>query len=328
MRKVLFRVFVLLHSLMAFSAMAQALAPGSAQPWPTKPLKIVVINAPGGLPDIAARIVAVNLAKSIGQPVVVENRPGAGGNIAAAYVAKAPPDGSTLLLTGYNQAINPTLLPNPGFDYERDLAALTMVAQGNMLLLASNSLPVKNVAELIALARQKPKSISMAIAPLGSPNHIGAELLSMLAGIDIVMVMYQGIAPAMPDMIAGRVDIAVAALGPGLPLVRSGKLKALAVTAAKRTAFAPEIPTAAESGLPGYDLSTWVCIMTTGSTPQPVVTRLNTEIRKVLELTDAREALAKQGAEVSTSTPEELRAYIRAEAVRWAAVLKNAKLKQ
>jgi tripartite-type tricarboxylate transporter receptor subunit TctC len=325
MRRTFCALVLLATGFASAPAMAQS---GSGQPWPSKTLKIVVINAPGGLPDIAARVVANNLSKPIGQAVVVENRPGAGGNIAALYVAKAPPDGHTLLLNGFNQAVNPTLLPNPGFDYEKDLAPVTMIAEGPMLLLASPTLPANNVAELVALAKRKPASLSMAIAPIGSPNHIGAELLSMMAGADIVMVMYQGIAPAMPDMVAGRVDIAIAAIGPGLPFVKAGKLKALAVTTLKRTSFAPEVPTATESGLPGFDLNTWVCMMVTGGTPKPIVSRLNAEIRKVMALPEVRESLVKQGAEPSTSTPEELGALIKAEAVKWAAVLKNAKLKQ
>lgn len=287
-----------------------------------------MINAPGGLPDIAARVIAGHLSKPLGQPVVVENRPGGGGNIAAAYVAKAPPDGHTLLLTGINQAVNPTLLPNPGFDYDNDLAALSMVAEGNMLLLASPSFAASSIAELIALAKQKPGSVSIAIAPIGSPNHIGAELLAQVAGIDLVMVMYQGIAPAMPDLMAGRVDLAIAALGPGLPLVRNGKVKALAATRMRRTELAPNIPTAAESGLPGFELNTWVCIMTTGGVLSTLQERLSLEIRKVLALAEVRDAFAKQGAEAAGSTPEELRAHVKAEALKWSNVLKRAKLKQ
>ena len=299
-----------------------------AQSWPSRAMKIVVVNAPGGLPDIAARAVAGELSKSVGQPVIVENRPGAGGNIASLYVAKAPADGHTLLLTGFNMAVNPTLTPNPGFDYEKDLAPVSMVADGDMLILANPALPAKNLTELIALGRQKPGGLSIAIAPIGSPNHVGAELLWQAAGIDLVMVMYQGIAPAMPDLVAGRVDLAIAAIGPSLPLVKGGKLRALAATTLKRTSFAPEVPSAAESGLPGFDLNTWVCLMVTGGTPKPVVARLSAEIRKVMALPEVRESLARQGATAVSSTPEELGAYIKSEALKWAGVLKSAKLKQ
>ena len=321
-------VLAVLPCFAVASAVAQTGPAGPGQSWPARPVRIIVINAPGGLPDIAARVVAANLSKAIGQPVVVENRPGAGGNIAASFVVKSPPDGHTLLLTGINQSINPTLLPNPGFDYKNDLAAVTLIAEGNMLLLANTALPANNVVELIALAKKKAGAISIAIAPIGSPNHIGAEMLSQMTGTEIVMAMYQGIAPAMPDLVSGRVDIAIAAIGPGLPLVRAGKLKALGVTRLTRTALAPDIPTLHESGLPGFDLNTWVCLMTTGGTPKAVVERLNAEIRKLMALPEVRDSLAKQGAEASTSTPEQLEAYIRAEAVKWAGVLKNAKLKQ
>ena len=319
----------LLRFIAALGCCSTLCAPSPAQvpSWPNKALKIVVVNAPGGLPDIAARAVATELSKSVGQPVVVENRPGAGGNIASLYVAKAPADGYTMLLTGFNMAVNPTLTPNPGFDYEKDLAPVSLVAEGDMLILANPALPAKNISELIALGRQKPGGLSIAIAPIGSPNHVGAELLAQASGMDLVMVMYQGIAPAMPDLVSGRVDLAIAAIGPSLTFMKSGKLKGLAATTLKRTPFAPEVPTAVESGLPGFDLNTWVCLMTTGGTPKPVVNRLSGEIRKVMALPDLRESLARQGATAVSSTPEELDAYIKAEAVKWASVLKSAKMK-
>src|SRR3954469_13163302 len=191
----------------ALALCSQSRAQSQAQDWPQRPLKIMVIAAPGGLPDLMARLVAKHLTESLGQPVVVENRPGAGGNMAALAVAKAAPDGYTLLLTGNNHAVNPTLIPDAGFDYQRDLAPVTMVAEANMVLVAHPSLPANNVGELVALAKQKAGSIAMAMSPIGTPNHLGAELLAQMAGIDLNFVVYPGIGPAMPDLLAGRTHI-------------------------------------------------------------------------------------------------------------------------
>jgi tripartite-type tricarboxylate transporter receptor subunit TctC len=318
----------ILGSLLACGLACGAVAPAAAQDWPQRPLRIMVIAAPGGLPDAMARLVAKHLTTALGQPVVVENRPGSGGNMAAQAVAKAAPDGTTLLLTGTNQALNPTLIPDPGFDYERDLAPVTMVAEANMLLVATPSLPVSNVRELIALAKQKPNSIAMAISPIGTPNHSGAELLAQMAGIDLTLVPYAGIGPATPDLLAGRTHIAISAIPSMHPHVAAGNLKALAVTRLMRSPFLPDIPTVAESGLPGFDVNAWVCLMATGGTPEPVIARLNAEVRKMMELPEVRESFARQGLEASTMSPRELGDFINAESVKWAGVLKNAKVKK
>ena len=314
--------------LVACGAVLAGAIPADAQDWPQRPLKILVIAAPGGLPDAMARLVAKHLTTALGQPVVVENRPGAGGNMAAQGVAKAAPDGTTLLLTGTNQALNPTLIPDPGFDYERDLAPVTMVAEANMLLVAHPSLPANNVRELVALAKQKPASVAIAISPIGTPNHSGAELLMQMAGIDLTVVPYPGMGPATPDLLAGRVHIAISAIPSMYPHVAAGTLKALAVTRPTRSPFVPHIPTVSESGLPGFDVNAWVCLMTTGGTPAPVIARLNAEVRKMMALDEVRDSFAKQGLEASTMSPEELGAYIKSESVKWANVLKNAKVKK
>ena len=299
-----------------------------AQDWPQRPLRIMVIAAPGGLPDAMARLVAKHLTTALGQPVTVENRPGAGGNMAAQAVAKAAPDGTTLLLTGTNQALNPTLIPDPGFDYERDLAPVTMVAEANMLLVAHPSLPANNVAELVTLAKQKPNSVAIAISPIGTPNHSGAELLMQMAGIELTVVPYPGMGPATPDLLAGRVHIAISAIPSMYPHVVAGTLKALAVTRPTRSPFVPDIATVAESGLAGFDVNAWVCLMATGGTPKPVIDRLNAEVRKMMNLPEVKESFARQGLEASTMSPEQLGAYIKAESTKWADVLKNAKVKK
>ena len=297
------------------------------QTWPTRELRILVIAAPGGFPDMTARILATHLSQSLGQPVVVENRAGGGGNIATAAVAKAAADGHTLLLTGNNHAVNPTLLPNPGFDYQRDVSPVTMLAQANMIVLGSPVHGLRTIGDLVALAKQRPKEMSIATAAIGTPNHLGAELLASLTGIDFIFVAYKGIAPAIPDLISGQIHVAIGALPAVLPLVKAGKVNGLAVTRAERSPLAPEIPTAAEAGLAGFDLNAWVCLMTTGGTPPATVNTLNAEVRKIMARPDVRETFLKQGNEPVTSTPEELGAHIRAEAAKWERVLKNARFR-
>lgn len=300
-----------------------------AQPapmWPTKPVKIVVIASPGGLVDVAARIIANHLAKTTTHAVVVENRPGGGGNIATDFVAKSPPDGHTLLSTGSNHAVNQTLLPNPGFDYIKDVAPVTMLGQGNMILVGTASLPANNVAELVELAKRHPRTISIGHGPIGTPGHVASELFASMAGVQLIVVPYKGIGSAVADIVSGQVHLGIGALPAVQPLIHGGRLKALAVTSAKRTAVMPNVPTVAESGVPGFDVITWISLMTTGGTPAPLLERISAEIRTIMALAEVREAFDKQGTDVVTSTPAELAAYIRAEAAKWAGVLKNVKV--
>jgi tripartite-type tricarboxylate transporter receptor subunit TctC len=197
-----------------------------------------------------------------------------------------------------------------------------------MLLVAHPSLPANNVAELIALAKQKPNSIAIAMSPIGTPNHLGAELLAQRTGIELTFVLYPGIGPAMPDLLAGRTQIAISAMSSMHPHVAAGTLKALAVTRPVRSPFAPDIPTVAESGIPGFDVNAWVCLMATGGTPAPIIARLNAEVRKMMELPEVKESFANQGLETSTMSPDELGLYIKTESEKWSHVLKNAKVKK
>jgi tripartite-type tricarboxylate transporter receptor subunit TctC len=295
--------------------------------WPgTKPIRFEVIAAAGGLVDIVPRALSNSLAASIGVAVVVENRPGAGGNVAAAVVARAEPDGHTLLVTGSNLVVNPTLLPNPGFDYDRDLAPVSMVVASKLLLVASPSFPANTITDVIALAKQKPKSVSIAISPIGTPNHLAAEMLAQFGGIDLNFVAYNGIAQALPDVIAGRVDLAVAAISVLLPQVRSGALKALAVTSSQRYPLARDIPTAAEAGLAELRIDGWICVVTTGGTPAPIVARVDQEIAKALAAPEIRDAFAKQGVEIAHMNPNQLGEFLRAEAARFSSLLKNSRV--
>jgi tripartite-type tricarboxylate transporter receptor subunit TctC len=299
-----------------------------ADSWPgTAPLRFEVIAAAGGLPDIVPRLLSNYLSASLGVPVVVENRPGGGGNIAAAVVARAEPDGHTLLVTSTNQVVNPILLPDPGFDYQRDLVPVSMVVSAKLLLLASPSFPAKTITDVIARAKQKPKSVSIAIPPIGSPNDLAAEMLAQYGNVDLTFVPYQGIAQAIPDLMANRVDLAVGSLPALLPQIHSGTLKAMAVLSSQRSPLAPDIPTSAEAGLAGLIIDNWICIMTTGGTPAPIIARLDEEIAKALARPEVGDAFAKQGVEIFHMGPQQLGEFMHAEATRYSALLRHSRVK-
>src|SRR5580700_1174761 len=314
--------------LLAISLCA-AQAASDAPDWPAaKPLRFEVSAAAGGLIDLVPRQLSNDLAASIGVPVIVEDRPGAGGNIAAGLVARAEPDGHMLLVTGSNQVVNPTLLPKPGFDYADDLVPVSMLVASKLLLVASPSFPAKNITDVINMARQKPKSVSIAISAIGTPNHLAAEMLAQFGGVDMTFVPYDSVAQAIPDLIAGRVDLTVAALSSLLPQVRSGALKALALTSPQRSPLAPEIPTAAEAGMPELQIDGWICVLTTGGTPAPIVARLDLEIAKVLALPEVRDAFARQGVETFHMNPNQLDAFLQAEAARFSGLLKHSRVRR
>jgi tripartite-type tricarboxylate transporter receptor subunit TctC len=318
MRRVVFLVSLL--------CVTQAAA--GPQDWPgTKPIRFEAGSAAGGVIDFVPRELSNYLSASIGVPVVVEDRPGAGGNIAAGVVAKADPDGHTLLVTGSNQVVNPTLLPNPGFDYQRDFVPVSMVLVAKMRLVASPSFPAKNTTDVIRIAIQKPKSVSIAISVIGSPNHLGAEMLAQYGKIDLTFVPYDGMAQAIPDLIAGRVDLGVGATSSLLPQVRSGALKALAVLSQQRSPLAADIPTAAEAGLPELQLDGWICVMGTGGTSAPIVARLDEEFAKALALPEVRNAFAKQGLENFHLGPRQLGEFLQSEAARFASLLQHSRVK-
>jgi tripartite-type tricarboxylate transporter receptor subunit TctC len=295
--------------------------------WPgTKPLRFETGSAAGGMTDIVPRELSNYLSASIGVPVIVENRPGAGGNIAAAIVAKAEPDGHTLLVTGSNQAVNPTLLPNPGFDYERDLVPVSMAVSVKLLLVSAPSFPAKNITDVIKIAKQKPKSVSIAASVIGTPSHLAAEMLAQYGDIGLTFVPYGGSTQAVPDLIANRVDLAVGSLPAMLPLVRSGALRALAVTSSQRSSFAPDIATSAEAGLPELQIDSWVCIMTTGGTPAPIIARLDGAFAKAFSLPEVRDAFAKLGIEIFYMNSEELGKFIRSQTARYSDLLKHSRV--
>jgi tripartite-type tricarboxylate transporter receptor subunit TctC len=314
--------------IVLLGALIGAAQPAGAQDWPgNKPVRFETIGAAGGLVDLVPRVLSNYLSASIGVPVVVENRPGAGGNIAAAVVARAQPDGHMLLVTSSNQAVNPTLLPNPGFDYARDLAPVSMVASAKLLLVASPSFPAKNITDVIEIAKQKPKSVSIAIPVIGSPNHLAAEMLAQFADIDLNFVPYDVITQAVPDLMGDRVDLGIGAISTMLPLVRSGSLKALALISPQRSVLASEIPTSAEAGLPELQIDNWICIMATGGTPAPIIARLDGEIVKALALPEVRDAFAKQGIEIFHLNPQQLGKFLQSEAARFSSLLEHSRVK-
>jgi tripartite-type tricarboxylate transporter receptor subunit TctC len=315
-----------LHALLLASFVCAA--PADAQDWPgTKPLRLESGSAAGGVTDLVARKLSNYFSASIGVPVVVEDRPGGGGNVAAAVVAKAEPDGHTLLVTGSNHVVNPTLLPAPGFDYKRDFVPVSMVAVAKLLLVAAPAFPAKNIIDVIKIAKQKPKSVSIAFSVIGTPSHLAAEMLAQYGDVDLTFVPYDGGAQAIPDVVANRVDLEISATSTLLAQVQSGALKALAVLSPQRSLLAPDIPTSAESGLPKLQIDSWICIMTTGGTPAPVVARLDKEIATVLASPAVRDAFGKWGIEIFHLNPQQLGEFLHAEAARFSNLLEHSRVK-
>ena len=315
-------------SLVAASLLLTIQAASASEPWPGgRPLKFEVGSAAGGVLDLVPRVLSDYLTASLGVPVVEENRPGAGGNIAAGTVAKAEPDGHSLLVTGSNLAVNPTLLPDPGFDYGRDLTPVSMLLLPEELLVAAPAFPAKNITDVIAIARRKPKSVSIAISPIGTPNHLAAEMLAQYGNIDLTFVPYDGIAQSMPDLIASRVDLAVGTMAALLPQIQSGALRALAVLSPQRSTLAPDIPTSAEAGLPAMQIGGWICVMTTGGTPKPIIARLDREFGKALDVPEIRAAFAKRGIKIFYLDSQHLGEFIQTEAARYSGLLQHSRVK-
>jgi len=308
----------------ALAALAACLAaPLSAQTFPNKPIRMLVAYAPGGGTDILARTLAQAMSEDLGQPVVVENKPGASGNIAADIVAKAAPDGYTILMATVAHSINPGLYKALPYDSIGDFAPVSLVASVPLILLVSPTVPVSNVKELIALAKAQPGKLNNAIAT-GSMPHLAGEMFKKMAGVEIVPVPFKGNSPAYPDLMAGRVQIMFDALSSGLPQVRGGQLKGIAVTSAQRSQAAPDIPTVAESGLPGFEADAWYGVLAPAKTPPAVVDRLNAAIRKAVAMPAVQEKLKGQGYTILVDSPAEFTAYIKSETVKWGKVVKES----
>ncbi len=293
-----------------------------AENYPDKPIRIVVPMAPGGAVDLTARLYAQKLAEYLGQPVLVDNQAGGGGSFGPGIVAKAPPDGYTILFMSKSSMVTGLLHKLP-YDIPKSFAPIIHTDSPRSIFAASTSLPAKTVKELIALAKSKPGQVTYASDGIGSSAHISLELFKMTEGIDLLHIPYKGQGPALIDMLAGRVDVKSSGMLSVLPYIRSGKLRALAVTGDKRTQAAPEIPTFSESGVVGWS-GTWQGFLAPAGTPKQIVQRLNTEIRKVLNLPDIRSRLTNDGVEIIGSTPEEFNDFINKEKALWGKVVKDA----
>ena len=295
----------------------------AAQPYPSKPIRFVVPYPAGGPLDTVARLLGQKVSESVKQPVIVENKAGAGGNIGADAVAKSPGDGYTILMGAVaTHAINPTLYAHIPYDPIRDFIPVTQVASTPNVLVVNPSVPAANVKEFIAYARANPGKLNFGSGSTGSAGHLAGELFKTLAGVDMTHVPYKGAAPAMNDLIGGQIQLMFDNLASALGQVRAGRVRALAVTTARRTTLAPDLPTIAESGLPGFDINTWFGIFVPANTPREIVDRLHDEFTRALAAPDVREKMLSLGAEPVGSTPAEFAAYIRAEAEKYARVIK------
>jgi tripartite-type tricarboxylate transporter receptor subunit TctC len=310
-----------------FLAAILLLAAGAAaaQSWPSKPLKIIVPYPAGGTSDILARAIGPGLTAALGQPVVIENKPGATGNVGADFVAKSPADGYTLLLADIGSlAISPSVFTSLPFEPVKDFAPVIMVAYSPHLLVVHPSVPAKDAKELIALAKARPDSFNFAVSGIGGANHLAGIDFAQRAGIKWTYVPYKGGSQALTDMVGGQSNVMFNGMLATYPFVKDGKLKALAISSAKRFAAAPEIPTVAESGMPGFETGSWQGIVAPAGTPPEVVARLHATVTAILATPEMKERLDKAGAEVRPMSPAQFGGFIRDERDRWAKVVKES----
>ncbi|HET7671498.1 MAG TPA: tripartite tricarboxylate transporter substrate binding protein [Burkholderiales bacterium] len=303
-----------------------AAAPVWSQAWPSKPLRYIVPFPPGAFNDTLARTLSAELPKTLGQPVIVENRPGGNTIPATDLAAKSAPDGHTLYGAALPFSVIQTLYKTP-FDVTKDFAPITLAGVTPNLLVANPSAPVGSVKELIAYAKANPGKLNYASTGNGTSNHLSFELFKSMTGTDVTHIPYKGSAPAVTDLIAGQVQVMFDNTPNVLPHVRAGKLKALAVSSKQRTALAPEIPTVDEAGVPGYDVGVWFGVLTVAGTPRDVVQRLNTEMVKILTSAEVKERFGKMGVEVIAGTPEHFSQFLKSEVARWAKVVQDARIK-
>ncbi len=299
-----------------------------AQAYPSRPIHLVVPFPAGGPTDVIARAIGQKLSDAVGQPVVIDNKPGAGGAIGSEAVAHSAPDGYTVVIgTSSTHSIGPALNPKTPYKVERDFAPVSLVATAPNVLIVSPKLPVNSVRELIALAKAQPGKLNYATSGVGTIVHLSSVLFANMAGIDIVHVPYKGVTQALPDIMSGQIALMFDNIVGVLPRVKAGQEKAIAVTSLKRSALAPNIPTVAESGLPGYESETYFGVFAPAGTPDAVVTKLSQDLAQVLKRPDLKELLATQGAEAVGSDPAKLAAVVRADTAKWEKVIKAAGVK-
>jgi tripartite-type tricarboxylate transporter receptor subunit TctC len=306
------------------ATLALAALHAQAQSYPSKPIRVIVPLAAGGPGDVLARAVGQKLAESVGQPVIIDNRPGANTNIGNEAVAKSAPDGYTLLMSASTLTINPALYANLAYDPVKSFAPVTLVATTPLVLVVHPSLPVKSVKELIALAKAKPAQLLYGSAGNGSTLHLAGEMFNSMAGVKIVHVPYKGVTNAFSDLLGGQISVMYPGAPIALPQVHAGKLRALATTGDKRSAAAPELPTVAEAGLAGYEVSVWYGVLAPAGTPPAVVNRLHGELVKIVQSTDITARWAALGAEPLHNTPEEFAAFLRNDLVKWTKVVRES----
>ncbi len=314
--------------LLGATAIATGLAaPVQAQSFPSKPIRLVIPFAPGGVVDLTARQIGPKLSEAIGQPVLIENRSGAGGTLAADHVAKSAPDGHTLLFAFDSHAVNPHIYKSElRYDTFKDFAPVTFVGSIPLLLATSPAYPAQDMPAFLNLARNKPGAVSYASVGAGSSGHLAAEQLKLLAKVDMLHVPFKGGAPALAALMGEQVQLIVFAAGAGVPLVRGGKIKPLAVSGKQRSSAMPNVPTMAEAGYPQLDSGAWMGLLAPAGTPAAVIGRLNAEVAKVLKDPELIKKLADQAVELSSSTPEQFGALVRSEHDKWGKVIRDAKL--
>lgn len=312
-----------INRILVAGALACTAFGAAADNYPSRPIKWVVPFTPGGAMDSMARTLGEKMAQSMGQPVVIENRPGAGGTIGSSMVAKADPDGYTMMIVSIGHAVNPALYPKLSYDGIKSFEPVSLVGIVPNVLVAHSAAKFNSVNELITQARAQPGKITYASAGTGTTIHLAAELFNSMANVDILHVPYKGSAPAVTDLLGRQVDIMFDSVSSAKPHIDSGRLKAIAVTTSKRSTALPNVPTVAEAGLKGYELNGWYAVFVPAGTPRPVVDRLNGEIVKALKQPDVAKRFAQLGAEPVGSSPEELGKYLRTETARWAEVVRT-----
>ena len=318
----------MIRRLMTFAVLSISTTCAAAQiDFPNRPVRVIVPQPPGASTDLTARLVAQKLADALGQPVIVDNRPGAGSIIGTDLVAKATPDGYTLLVVASSITINPSLHPNLAFNPLRDLAPITQLSAFPNMLTVHPSLPVKTVADLIAVAKAQPGKLNYGSSGTGTGTHLSAELFKYMTGVSMVHIPFKGGGQAVTALIGGQVQLNFATIPSVLPHVRSGKLRAVAVTTVKRSAAVPDIPTIAESGLPGYDHGPWNGLLAPAKTPAAIIARLNTEAAKAMQSAEMKTVLNTEGAEPVGNSPQAFGAILREETAKWAQVIKAAGIK-
>jgi tripartite-type tricarboxylate transporter receptor subunit TctC len=294
-----------------------------AQAWPSRPVKLVVPFSPGGFTDVVARILGQKLTESLGQPVIIENKPGAGSTIGSDYVAKSKPDGYTLVMVSTTQVSSPWLYKSMPYDVFKDFTPIMKLVEGPYVLIANPKLPVKSVADLLALAKAQPGKLDYASSGNGSAQHLVGAMFATMGGVQINHVPYKGSGQAMQDIVGGQVQLGFVGMPNALPYIPSGRLRALAVTTRKRSPDLPDVPTMDEAGIKGYDATIWLGLLGPAGLPRDIVTRLNSEIIKALSSAETRKLILAAGVEVSTSSPEEFTALLRSEYDKWGKVVKE-----